>query len=250
VKLQRTIHPEVRTLDERAGIVEYIASDETLDHYREVIKADGWKFDFFEKNAPFLDSHSSDSITSLLGRVIDFRIENRRLVETVQWALDAGDDNPLIRFGWKMTSGGFLKAVSVGFFPVKAISRHENSGRDVQRVAAEMGIAKDRADKIDRIFLEQQQIELSACVIGANPAALAKSFKAGIFNECEVDEYSLLLAERSAKISSANTQAKPDLGASNDVAAPSVIGRHQPALQRENQQRDFLKEFTRILNQI
>lgn len=248
--IHRTIHPEVKTLDERAGIVEYIASDETLDHYREVIKADGWKFDFFEKNAPFLDSHSSDSITSLLGRVIDFRVENRRLVETVQWALDAGDENPLIRFGWKMTSGGFLKAVSVGFFPVKAVSRHENSGRDMQRIASEMGISKDRSDKIEKIYLEQQQIELSACVIGANPAALAKSFKAGLLNEGEVDQYATLVADRAAKFSSAIKQAQPELGASNDVAAPSIVGRHQPAEQRETQQRDFLKEFTRILNQL
>ncbi len=244
MKLLRTIHPEVRTLDEKEGIVEYIASDETLDHYREVIKADGWKFDFFQKNAPFLDSHSNNSITALLGKVIDFRVENRRLVETVQWALDAGEDNPLIKFGWKMTNGGFLKAVSVGFFPVRAVHRTENGGRDLVRAAGEMGITKERADKIERIYLEQQQIELSACVIGANPAALAKAYKAGCLNEGEIDGYSHI-------ISSAKTQAQPELGAPNDAAAPSNDGRHQlPAQRRETHQRNFLAELTRILNQI
>jgi hypothetical protein len=243
LKLHRTIHPEVRTLDEKAGIVEYVASDETLDHYREVIKADGWRFDFFQKNAPFLDSHTNNSITALLGKVIDFRVENRRLVETVQWALEAGEDNPLIKFGWKMTNGGFLKAVSVGFFPVRAVHRNENGGRDLTRTAAEMGITKDRADRIEKIFLEQQQIELSACVIGANPSALAKAYKAGCLNDGDIDGYANM-------ISSATKQVQPELGASHDAAAPSNVGRHQPVQRRETHQRNFLAELTRILNQI
>ena len=248
MNLQRTIHPEVRTLDEKAGIVEYVASDETLDHYREVIKADGWRFDFFQKNAPFLDSHTNNSITSLLGKVIDFRVENGKLVETVQWALDAGEDNPLIRFGWKMTNGGYLKAVSVGFFPVKAVGRNDNGGRDISRVALDMGIAKEAAEKIDRIFVEQQQIELSACVVGANPSALAKAYKSGLLNDYDIDTFSAVISQRQL-ISSAK-QAQPDLTALQDDAAVKAKGHHQQARQKEDKQRNFIREFTLILNQL
>jgi hypothetical protein len=249
VKLLRTIHPEVKTLDEKTGLVEYVASDETLDHTAEIIKADGWRFDFFQKNAPFLDSHSNNSITCLLGKVVDFRVENRRLVETVQWALDAGEDNPLIRFGWKMTTGGFLKAVSVGFFPIKYVNRLEGT-KDIGRIAADMGIPKEKADRVERIFLEQQQIELSACVIGANPSALAKAYKSGCLNDDDINDYSDLYAKR-VQFSSAIKQATPELGALNDAAAPSNEGRHQQLKQKkEETQRNFLSELTRILNQI
>lgn len=243
MNLRRTLHPEVRTLDEKAGIVEYVASDETSDHYREVIKADGWRFDFFQKNAPFLDSHTSNSITALLGRVIDFRVENKRLVETVQWALCAGEDNPLIKFGWKMTNGGFLKAVSVGFFPVRTVHRNENGGRDITRVAGEMGMTKEQSDNIQQIYLEQQQIELSACVIGANPAALAKAYKSGCLNDDDIHLYANIF-------SSAQSQDTPDVGAAHDAAAPTIIGRHQLDEQRKNQERNFLSKLTRILNEI
>ncbi len=72
--LRRTITPVVRVLDERQGIVEYNASDPSVDTYREVISPDGWRFDRFTKNAPFVDSHCYDSIDKLLGKVVDFRV--------------------------------------------------------------------------------------------------------------------------------------------------------------------------------
>ena len=122
MKLIRTIHPEVRVIDAKAGVVEYIASDESIDCHREIIKAAGWRFDNFRKNAPFVDSHNYDSIECLLGRVTDFRVEGRQLIERVQWAVDVAEQ-PLARLGFNMTQAGYLKAVSVGFFPVKEVSK-------------------------------------------------------------------------------------------------------------------------------
>ena len=52
--IRRTIHPEVRLLDEKQGLVEYVASTETLDSYSEIIRADGWKFDDFRRMHPLL----------------------------------------------------------------------------------------------------------------------------------------------------------------------------------------------------
>jgi hypothetical protein len=54
-KLIRTIHPEVKVVDASKGIVDYVASDESVDSYREIIRANGWKFTNFKKNAPFVD---------------------------------------------------------------------------------------------------------------------------------------------------------------------------------------------------
>lgn len=211
-KLVRTIHPEIRVLDEAKGIVEYVASDETLDHYREIISAKGWKFSFFSKNAPFVDSHNYDSIGQLLGNVVDFRVEKNQLIETVQWAIEAGDASQLIQFGWKMTKAGFLKAVSVGFFPVRSVSKYDNNGGDLARAATELGLDTETAAKVSTIYLEQEQIELSACVIGANPTALARAYRNGV---CDDSDLTML----EAKISETQPEAKHARAAEDSAAA-------------------------------
>jgi hypothetical protein len=170
--LTRTIHPEVRIVDEERGIVDYVASDETIDYYKEIIRASGWRFTNFKKNAPFVDSHDYSSIDKVLGKVIDFGIEKKRLVERVQWAIDV-PENGLAQLGWKLTLGGYLKAVSVGFFPVKMVSKF---GGDAAAWAAQLKeLGLDSESPVRTIYLEQEQCELSACVIGANPNALAKA---------------------------------------------------------------------------
>ena len=65
--LYREITPKVRILSESEGLVEYVASDQTLDSYREIIMANGWRFDArFVKNPVFVDSHSYSNISSVI----------------------------------------------------------------------------------------------------------------------------------------------------------------------------------------
>jgi hypothetical protein len=187
--LRRTIHPVVKVLDAKQGLVEYVASDETVDSYKEVIRASGWRFTNFAKNAPFVDSHDYSSIEKLLGKVVDFRVDGRSLVETVQWAKDAG--NKLADIGWRMTEGGFLKAVSVGFWPVKYITKADST---YAAQLKELNI--EPMTEVRTIFTEQEQIELSAVVIGANPNALARSYKAGYLTDADLDMISCELAKR------------------------------------------------------
>ena len=183
-KLTRTIHPEVRVLDAAKGLVEYIASDETLDSYREIIRADGWRFTNFKKNAPFVDSHDYSTIEKLLGNVVDFRVAGKKLVETVQWAVDVADAK-LAQLGWKLTASGYLKAVSVGFFPVKQVTRWDADQAGYLAELTSLGLAPESG--VRAIYQQQEQIELSACIIGANPNALAKSYKAGVLNDADLE---------------------------------------------------------------
>lgn len=185
--LRRTIHPETRVLDAKTGLVEYVASDESLDSYREVIRADGWRFSNFSKNAPFVDSHDYSTIEKQLGAVLDFKVVGKKLVETVQWAKDVAA-NKLAQLGWAMTEAGFLKAVSVGFWPTKSVTRWDQNQNDYNAQLADLGLDKaDDARKPRTIYLEQEQIELSAVIIGANPNALAKSYKAGLLTDADLD---------------------------------------------------------------
>lgn len=190
-KLTRTLTPEIRIVDAQKGIVDYVASDETIDAYREVIRADGWRFTNFQKNAPFVDSHDYGCIDKLVGRVIDVRIEKRQLVERVQWAIDV-PENTLAQLGWKMTEAGYLKAVSVGFYPVRFATKWDPDRTNFLQQLKELGLQEESG--VRTIYTEQEQIELSACIIGANPNALAKAYKAGALNEGDLDQFSRLYA--------------------------------------------------------
>lgn len=184
-KLIRSIAPEIRVIDAEEGIVDYIASDESVDCYAEVIAAKGWRFTRFAKNAPFVDSHDYWSIDKLLGKVESFRVEGRKLVERVRWAKDA---TPLATMGWKLTLGGFLKAVSVGFYPLRSVRQGE---QDWGKTCKEMGLDTEASANVRRIFLEQEQIELSACIIGANPNALAKGMQEGCIRDADLAQCGL-----------------------------------------------------------
>lgn len=183
--LRRELAVETRVLDAKAGIVEYVASDESVDSYREVIRLSGWRFDRFQKNAPFVDSHDYGTIAKLLGNVIDFRVVARRLVETVKWAIDAGlPEDHLTNIGWRMTQAGYLKAVSVGFVPERLVTKWDQDPTGFNGQLKELGL--DVTSNVRVVYLEQQQLELSSVIIGANPNALqnvAKAFKAGVIDD-------------------------------------------------------------------
>jgi hypothetical protein len=183
-KLIRALNVEARIVSEADGLVDYVASDASLDSYREIIDPKGWKFTHFTKNAPFVDSHDYWSIEKLLGKVISFEVKGGQLVERVKWAKDIAEAK-LAQLGWKMTTGGFLKAVSVGFFPKK----HASVWGDANNGAAACQSLKLDAETVAQcrcIYLEQEQIELSACIIGANPNALAKAHKDGCVKDADL----------------------------------------------------------------
>lgn len=219
--IRRTIHPEVRVLDSKAGTVEYVASDESLDSNREVIRAAGWRFTHFQKNAPFVDSHDYSSIEKVIGKVLDFRVEKGRLIETVQFAKDV-EQNSLAQKAWAMTEAGFLKAVSVGFWPVKQVTSAARSFADQLN---ELGLPPDAP--VRTIYTEQEQIELSAVVIGANPNALARAYKAGILNDEDLDHFS---TERERRCS------------------PAAILDALAAGHRAHQRRRFVEQIKQLIN--
>jgi hypothetical protein len=173
--LRRTLTPEIRILSEAEGLVRYIASDETVDCYAEVVRAKGWKFDRFAKNAPFVDSHCYYEIEKLLGRVVSFEVKGGQLIEEVKWAVDVPEQK-LAHLGFALTKGGYLKAVSVGFTSLK---RAYAGTPEFAEAVKSMKMDAEKVAQVRCIHLEQDQLELSACIIGANPNALAKAFKAG-----------------------------------------------------------------------
>lgn len=191
--LRRTIHPEVRVLDEKAGIAEFIASDETIDSYKEVIRAAGWKFNRAAKNFPFVDSHDYSSIEKCLGKVVDYGVKAGQLLNTVQYAIEV-KENKLAQFAWKMTVAKMLPAVSVGFYPVVFATKWDNDKGLFNGQIAELKLPS--ATDLRCVYIEQEQIELSLCVIGANPNAVAKAYKLGALDDADLEFISSEVSKR------------------------------------------------------
>lgn len=223
----RVLHPQIKIVDAAKGIVDYIASDETIDCYKEVIRATGWRFTNFRKNAPFVDSHDYYTIANQVGKVIDYNVDNGQLIERVQWAIDV-PENKLAQLGWSMTEKGYLKAVSVGFFPTKAVTKWDSDPTGWKQQLKEIG--KHEEDGVRVIYVEQEQIELSTCVIGANPNALAKAYKDGVVNDADLD----WISQEQAKIESVR----------------SAAGLAHAEWTQERAKEAFLREFETLVKQI
>lgn len=187
-----------KILNDDEGTVEFTASDETLDCYGEIVRVSGWRFTQFKKNAPFVNSHDYGDIRNLLGQVIDWRIDKGALVQVVKYARMPGT---LAEWAFAMVKGGFLRAVSVGFMAKRMVTRWDQDSKDFLAQIADLKLDAQTAGQLRAVYLEQEQIELSQCIIGANPNALAKSvsmiaaaYKGGCLSEEDVTKLSAAIA--------------------------------------------------------
>ncbi|MDR1192184.1 MAG: HK97 family phage prohead protease [Verrucomicrobiales bacterium] len=235
-----TIHPEVRVIDTKAGIVDYIASDETVDCYREVIAARGWLFDLFRKNAPLVNSHDYADLKNQLGKITDFFVRDGKLHNRAQFALDV-PSNELARLTFDMVEKGYVKACSVGFMPVEWLSRWNNEQlgdftKECERLKVDPGA-------VGTIFTKQQQLELSVCILGANQNALAEIGQAVADGAVDRDLAGRVVGKF---LGTPNTNTTP---ASSEPAGAVTARACQEFLEQIDRM-DFLKKFDKSLNQI
>lgn len=144
------IDPDRRTLT-------VIASDGSTDRAGDIVRPEGWKLAAFRKNPVFLWQHRSSEPP--IGRVQAIGVAKTgdhagRLMATVEF-LEAGVYE-LADLVFRLYQDGFLRAVSVGFRPLKM--------QDILD-------AKGNWTGVE--FLEQELLELSAVNVPANPNAVA-----------------------------------------------------------------------------
>jgi len=191
IRREMTVTPKV--LDAGKGIIRFTASDESMDHSNEIVRLAGWRFTYFSKNAPFPDSHDYSSITKNLGQVIAYDITGGALVEDVQFALTP-DGQTLADWAFAMYRDGFLRACSVGFIPSRYATKWDSDRTALLQQIADLRLDPADAAMLNCVYIEQEQIELSACVLGCNPNALAKAYKAGTLTEESLDKFAAMYA--------------------------------------------------------
>lgn len=144
---------------ERAAIdsgqrrLSFVASDETVDRYGDIIRASGWKLENFRRNPILLFGHDSDELP--IGRVPNVYVDGTRLIADVEFMPEGMND--FADDVWKALDGGFLQAVSVGFMPL------DDPGALLDGEGRWTGFE----------FTSQELLELSVVPVPANPGALA-----------------------------------------------------------------------------
>lgn len=131
--------------------VDITASDETVDRYGDVIVADGWKTDNYTRNPVVLVDHNY-RVESIVG-VGEPRIKGKKL--KIRITDDETPENEKAAMVIRLRAQGFLRAVSVGFQPMKW----------------EKILDKDGNWKGSFRFTEQDLLELSWVAVPANPNA-------------------------------------------------------------------------------
>jgi HK97 family phage prohead protease len=96
-----------------------------------------------------VDSHRYDSIQAILGRSVEVRVQDGKLINRVEFAVS----NPLGRLAFDMAKGGFLRAQSVGFIP-----KEWQNGKE--------------EGEPDRRYVRTELLEISLVAVPANPAAV------------------------------------------------------------------------------
>jgi hypothetical protein len=185
IVLRRPLNVEARVMDEKTGMVEYVASDETIDSYREVVRVNGWSV--APNGMPFVNSHRYGSIEDVLGKVTEAYLSKKAWVNVVQWSHEIPEHKVAI-LGWKMTLGGFLNRVSVGFYPTDQVTKYDADLTGYNKELARLELNEKNGPHT--IYRKQVQVELSAVVLGANPNAVAKAYKAGVLSDEDLIQFS------------------------------------------------------------
>jgi len=206
-----------------APVIDFIASDETLDRYHEVIAAQGWRLENYLRNPVFQNAHQYGDVIFTLGRALCTEVRDGRLCQRIEFATDV---NPMARIAYGLYKGKFLNAVSVGFIPLQwengdgtmqnsrgadaadaslsSPKGGEGQGEEanlsrlgLQNLAPglpSIGLAKEGPKTIPRRkYLEQELLEVSAVGIPANPNALQLGLKAGAVEKSDLRELAELL---------------------------------------------------------
>ena len=180
---------EVNTDNADADILHIRASDETLDRYKEVIVASGWRLENYLRNPVIQNAHQYGDIIFTIGRAEKTWVSGNALLQTWRFA---SNENPFAKIARDLYRGKFLQAASVGFVPLKWEDADPNQvGRivpDEPSCNSERGVHAASPSGVRRRYLEQELLEVSAVAIPANPNALALAYKSGAIEKSDLKQ--------------------------------------------------------------
>jgi HK97 family phage prohead protease len=159
--------------DAEGDCIDMKASDETLDRYEEVIRADGWDLTNYNLNPVVQNSHQYGDILFTIGKALRTEVQDGALVQRWQFATDV---NPIAKIAYGLYKGGYLNASSVGFIPLEWTNGN-------------------KVGEPSRTYTKSELLEVSAVSIPANPNALVMGLKSGAIAQGDLKEMAALLKQ-------------------------------------------------------
>ena len=98
--------------------ISFVASTENSDRYDDIINQKGWQLSNYEKNPVVLLNHNNSQLPIGKGKV---KVVNNELVIDVTFDME----DPIASEVARKSRQGFMNAVSVGFKPIKSLSRYD-----------------------------------------------------------------------------------------------------------------------------
>lgn len=140
--------------------LEFVLSDGTVDRYGDIVDPEGWVLTNFKKNPIALFGHSSNFP---IGKWSDLRVEAGKLIGKLTLAKRGTSYRIDELIG--LVEQGILRAVSVGFRPIKS-----------EPIDPERPYGPQK-------YVKQELLETSLVSVPANPAALARAKSLNISDE-------------------------------------------------------------------
>jgi len=160
----RLVDCEVRAAKGQDRTLTFIASTEMVGRDGDIIRANGWNTENYERNAAFLWAH--DPKVPPIGRTVALRKvldgDNPRLEADVQFA-GLAEDHELAEQIYQLYRNGFLNTVSVGYIPKERAELTDDERRD-------LGL-----DPWGNVLTRQELLEISAVSVPADPGAVVVS---------------------------------------------------------------------------
>lgn len=118
ISFQKNITKSEDGKDVESWTMVFSTSDK--DRHGDIV-VQNWELDAYKANPVLLDSHNYESITRIIGKVLNIRVEGEQLKGEVEFA----EMNPLGALAKEMVINGYINTSSVGFIP----KEFDNEGR-------------------------------------------------------------------------------------------------------------------------
>lgn len=213
-----------RAVDEKARRATFVAATEVGVRSwfgSEWLRAAGVKLERFQRNPVILDSHVRDEAGRIVGRATKTWVEGREVLVEVEFATTKRAEEI-----WDLVRTGFLRAVSVGYWPIKwtELERGQFDGEGAARVEGP-GV----------VVTEWELLEISMVPVPADQFALLRARAPRPFGPVRTDpmDFSAFMAGLGASSTPAggngNTRGEPAPAA--PVPAPATPAPAAPTTQ-------------------
>ncbi len=164
--IRKILTSQVKAVEGKDRVLEFIGTTESTDRDNEVIKADAWQVDRYVKNPVVQWAHNYQEPP--IGKTLSIRksAKNETIFEIEFASKETYEFADTI---FKLCKGGFLSATSVGFIPIESLP------------------GKKEGDP-DRTFTKVELLEISIVPVPSNPEALVTARSQGLITVKEFNK--------------------------------------------------------------